>query len=733
MADYVPPLGDLIQFGFFPISVVEPKGDSIPFAWVAEPFSYYLPLATSVNFSLKSSPRYIAPLYDVVNFEIKNYTQAESLLYAILEDVRTAFICIEPLRATLNQVLANVTSSILIDRPQAWAGTFTKVLGNTTGLITGLVPIAIQVTFTKTLDSTTGEFLGTAGTSTLKSDLQDLTSNITIQVPIPIDATLDSTLADFQTAFTTWHLLGVWQGQLGDSSTIFYGRVPIPITGTFQQTLASTVGSFSALHYIGFFYRTFADVTGTATGIVPIAITGTLFRILGDTTGVLQGMFAGSLGTLSATFINTAILIRGGSAVAVVFDAVLGNFTTDFRLRTPIYITGSLIKTLDSLNRIITGRVWPTGSLYRLLYDLTGTIYGTLPIFAHGPLFAYTYPLIPYFRVGIWPAGHFNKSLSPVVILFSLQTPIQINVPLDIVTGQVTSDLRLRTLIGGYINRTTESVYVSWYLQFTKPKEGHINAVLWVSGLFYAKTITFGSWSATLAPITTQIQIIVPIRIFVGMTLLTGPFTNVYILGKAAIGGVLSTITTGSQFLGYGRALVGLALEPILDDLTSNISIKVPLPTIGYLIQLLKVTTLRMSGYGHFSPVFRPTLAPLTGHFQAETENALRIDIRSFEGPTFTINKFYNANLGERWPIHSGKYWKMQIFANDGNQAVTTFHTIRLFAKTPAGELIDLLDGIPVASNFVKPNTEYSDEDGMLWEYTLPEDTEIFAYEIEGV
>ena len=63
---------------------------------------------------------------------------------------------------------------------------------------------------------------------------------------------------------------------------------------------------------------------------------------------------------------------------------------------------------------------------------------------------------------------------------------------------------------------------------------------------------------------------------------------------------------------------------------------------------------------------------------------------------------------------------------------MTTFKKIGLLKLTDSGELIDILDGVAASENFSASNSEYSDLDGMLWTYTLPSDTEIRAYTMEG-
>lgn len=128
------------------------------------------------------------------------------------------------------------------------------------------------------------------------------------------------------------------------------------------------------------------------------------------------------------------------------------------------------------------------------------------------------------------------------------------------------------------------------------------------------------------------------------------------------------------------------------------------------------------------------TLASLICGIRLQVLNTLgTLNLTKFDGPFITINKFYNAFLGEKYPYRSGKYWRLQIFGNNGDQNATSFKQIKLFKLTQNGELVNILEGVATASNFFAANTEYTDSDGMLWNYQGTEDIEVRSYSIAGM
>ena len=150
-----------------------------------------------------------------------------------------------------------------------------------------------------------------------------------------------------------------------------------------------------------------------------------------------------------------------------------------------------------------------------------------------------------------------------------------------------------------------------------------------------------------------------------------------------------------------------------LSNFTGIFNMKVPIAISGNFVQTLLTVQLYITGRGHYRPVFNALLSSLISGFRFQTSAVLlAIDIKTFNGPTWKFNYFYDANVGELYPYRSGKYWKLQIFANNGNQSVTTFKKIGLLKLTDSGELIDILDGVAASENFSASNSEYSDSDG---------------------
>lgn len=694
MTDYVPPSGDSIQFTFS-IQIQHPvSGQNIPFVW-----------------------------------------STESEVFLVLGDVTGLFTGVDPRYVTLSLILADFATAFTLERGQAWAGPFISVLDDCTTEFIALTPIPIEATLDAVTEPPAGDFLVhyvTAITVTLSGTFADDTTDFLLLTPIQLTFTFDVTLANVTGVWVGRHTFGTWASTFANSTVNFHGIVPLPLTGTLSRTLANLVPNLRLLHYHTTFATTTASITTTITLLTPIAITGDLSRTLADATVNISSRFAGVQGYWASTLIKTATVFYGGATIGVTLNGTLSTITTDLRFRTPLNITGTLDTTLSNLNRVLTGKAWPTGSITKTLSNIVSNICGTLPLVITGSFFAYTYPLIPYFRLGAWPTGHFNKMLLGISSTIYLKTPIQINVSMPLVTTSVVTTLTCRCAIAGYVQKPTESVYMSWYLQHQIPRAGVLSSVLRLTGLFYAKIINYGHLNATLQTFTSGLAIRVPIRIYVTFDITTGKFNPFLIRGKAEIGGPLDTTTTLPTFSGFGTALIGLNWEPILSDITTQFFIRVPIAIVGFLTKTLANLQSSISGRGHHIPIFHPTLASIKINFHVLTTMLGVINLHTFNGPFITVNKFYNGTLGEKWPIHSGKYWKLQIFANNGNQSTTSFKKISLLSRDASGELVDVLEGVPQAENFSVSNAQYATEDGMLWTYVLPQDTEIEAYEIDG-
>jgi hypothetical protein len=659
----------------------------------------------------------------------------ESEVFLVLGDVTGLFTGVDPRYVTLSLTLANFAAAFTLNRGQAWAGPFTSTLADASTSFVALTPISITTTLAIVTTPPSGDISAhyvTAVTVVLSGTFADIATSFQLLTPIPLTATVAVTLANAAAIVIGRHTFGTLSRTFSNCTVSFTGVVPISLTGTLTRTLANIVPNLRLLHYRATLAITSAPVTSTITLLTPIAITGTFSGVLANCTVVISSRFAGVQGYWTSTLIKTAAIFYGGATIGVTLNGSLATLVSDLRLRTPLNITATWSTTLANLNRIFTCKVWPTGSLTKTLLNITTNIRGVLPLVITGSFFAYTYPLIPYFRLGAWPTGRFNKTLLGISSTIYGKTPIQINVSMPLVTSSIQTTLTCRCAIAGYIQKTTESVYVSWYLQHQIPRAGSLSATLRLTGLFYAKIINYGSLSATLKPFVSGIGIRVPIRIYVTFDLVTGTFAPLLIRGKAEIGGPLDTTTTLPTFSGFGVSLIGLNLEPLLTDATFQFFIRVPIAITGFLSKTLLNLQSSIIGRGHHIPVFHPTLAPIKVNIHILTCMLGVLDLHTFTGPFITVNKFYSGVLGEKWPVHSGKYWKLQIFGNNGNQSITSFKKISLLSRDETGELMDVLEDVPQAENFSAVNTQYASEEGMLLTFVLSHDTEIEAYEIDG-
>lgn len=841
MSDYAPPAGNLIQFGFSTMGYVEPTGTDVEFNWTSDVVYYISPFGNVVNFSLRRSPRNVTPLYDAVDFEIKEYSQASSELYAILGDVKGSFLCIDPIRITLTRILASVTSSISANRTQAWAGTFVKTLINVTSAISGIVPLRITATFSGTLGNCITTITGRHDSCIFASTLANVTSTITGRVPVAITVTISPTLANVTTTFPLRNLAGNLSRTLTSVTLTSHGIVPLVITGNLTRTLSNFTGIFTAKHYVGSLYKTLINVTYTSSGIVPIRITATISLSIASVTTNFQTLHAANKGTLSATFINTFILIRCGVAIPGYFINNLGNFTTAIVLRTPIYITGTFSATLGNVTKkTIIGRAWPTGRLSRTLTTISAIIRGTLPISITGAIYTNTVSFVnpPYFRLFAVPSGRLIRTLNSVLTTIYIKVPINIYVTASLNLANVTSNIRLRAAIFVRLIPVIQPIDLTWYLLSERPRAGHINSVFWMQGLFYGKISSTGVLAATFAAIRFSIYLRVPIRIYVTIDFKMVAATAVFRM-KTAIGGIIDirpsditsrmyiccliggdlllnlpseqlltgkwtvragweessvdtfthtsgtstlthsvVITSGTKYqLDYvitnrttgtltftigGVTITSISSSGTQIFVTTNsntftvtptttfdgtctfslkrvqlfvlFNIKVPIAISVTFNKVLENVIPMIAGHGHHRPVFNATLGNLIPHFYLLSWALFgTMNLTNFNGPTFAVNKFYNGALGENYPYRSGKYWKLQIFDNNGDQNTTTFKKLSLFKLQDNGTFVNILENMASSKNFSRPNTDYSDPDGMSVEFELSSDTEVRYYEIEGL
>lgn len=738
MPDYRPPPGNLIQFGFFPVTIAEQSGLALKFDWAATSISYLVPPGSTVNFSLRRSPPYTAPPYDAVNFEIKNYSQSESSLSAILQDIKSTFVTIDPIRVTLALKLGAITPVISAFRKQAWAGRLAGVLANQTAAVTGRVPIRITATLALLLGNSVVVAVGrldpTGRWSTVLSSVQP---TITGKVAPPIIGGLARLLTNVTGQLTARHDLAFLIGTLAPTTGVWSGIVPLRITATMARLLVgvSTV-AFRGGHTAGPWVGVWTSVTGLFTGIVPLRIIGTWSSTLGSVTVKVQSLHIYARGTLASTLINTAIIIRGGVVIPGRVALALAPVTAQWSIRVPIRITATLaLNTAWVLRHQFIGRAWPTGRFHRPLTAVAVVVRGTLPVAITGVLSTNTMALQrpPFFRVFNVPAGRVSRLLDAVSTVFRLKVPIRITAMLGWGTAPVTTTVKIRAAIYAYMAAKTETVAIGWFLKYEKPRQGVLQSTMRLTGLFYAKISTHGALQSSLSPLQSSWFIRVPIRVFITLTLVLMDVAAKVIRGKVAIGGVMDVHprgVTGSFFI---RCLIGGNIQLTPPLLTALFHIRVPIRIFGSFHPSVLSVYGYITGRGHHTPVVAGKLESIKLNFTVRVWNVLGVmNIQSINGPFVTINKFYNASLGERYPYRSGKFWRLQIYGNNGHAAVTTFQRLALFKLNPDGTFEDVLANVASAQQFSHPNTEYATPTGMRWEHELPTDTEIRYYEVDG-
>jgi len=733
MADYKAPTGNLVTFSFFPVTTSVPAGSSLSFNWSTSSVSYVIPDPQGVNFLfIRKCDEGVK--YNTVDFELKEFSQPTSSLSATLGNVTGRFITVDVVKTTIKLTLANLVPSISVYKAPAWTVAFNQTLANISFPISLRTPIRISGTWSGTFAAVTTSISLNYVSTRFASTLADVTTAIIGRVPVPISVTFSNTLSNCTTAIIAKAYHGTLSTTTAACTTSISIRVPVPIDGTFSKTLFNTTGIFTALHYAATWSKTLASCTLTGSGIVPLPISGTLARVLGDATLRIQTIFTGVQGTLSGTFTNAWVTIRGGITDSGTLSSSLLPLTSTIQLRTPIWEYVTLSLNTAYVQSSITGKQWPTGSLSRTLANATVAIVATLPVPITATWFSYTGLLVPTLRIGAWPAGNLNRTLANCSTSISARTPIWIYTTLAPVSSTVLTTITGRVLIGGYLSKTLESIYISWYLNFQLPRAGSINVTLFMSGLIYAKTMNYGTFDVTLKNVSPTLAIRVPIRIYVTFNITFATFTTVYIRGKVPMFGNLEFTWFDLQPRITGRVLIGLTLHSTLANNSSRIYIQVPVPTSISLTPTMGNVTSMIQGTGHSRLVLSKTLDATTGRFVLQsTSIGVIINLTKFDGPFISINRFYSGIMGELFPIRSGKFWKMEIFGNNGDATVTTFAKIKLLKEIENGSMVNVLEGVSAAQNFSAPNTEYSSPDGMTWEYTLPEDTEIRAYEIEGI
>jgi len=574
--------------------------------------------------------------------------------------------------------------------------------------------------------------------SSFNSVLQNLESGFSDTLTILI--TFTPTATDLDSTITANHLQPktaiIYFATANTSSSISANHIK-PKTATIAKTLSNCTSVFTAKFYwfTGSFNATLLTLTPSITARL-LYYTVTLTPSLSSLTGAFVSRFYYFTGTFSSTFINTAVNIHGGSTLVATLNSTLNSIITTISLKVPIAITCTIAKTLGNVVRnVITAKVWPTGRYIKTLSNLTGIIYGTLPVVITGSWASGLNNLqgLPIFRLYVAPVGHLTRSLDVIFTTIYLKVPIHIYVNMLLFLTPVTTSIKIKVALYVYILKTFGSISLGWFGRTELPRDGLMGSILTCTGLIYAKISNHGSFTAILKSLTTTVYLKVPIRIFITWIPVLKPVVNVY-YGKVAIGGHLVPITNATTSRIFVRVLIGGTIEFNSVDVTSLITIKVPLPVAFSFNKTLLPIVTHISGKGHYRPMLNTTLASLICGIRLQVLNTLgTLNLTKFDGPFITINKFYNAFLGEKYPYRSGKYWRLQIFGNNGDQNATSFKQIKLFKLTPNGELVNILEGVVTSSNFFASNAEYTDSDGMLWNYQGTEDIEIRSYSITGI
>ena len=536
--------------------------------------------------------------------------------------------------------------------------------------------------------------------------------------------------------FSAWRWIpypGIIYFEPVNVTALFTGTHITPRTGTLSRTLTSVTGVFTARFY--YFRGTLAVTTAQSTAIITgrfALTTGTFSSTLADLTSTITIRFYYFRGTWTSSLINVGIILRGGSLINGVLSKTLTNTTTSIVLRVPIAINVTLAVTTAYLTCSVYGRAYPTGRLTQTLTNCTVAIRGTLPIAISVTFNANTQQLFRNFVGRAWPAGNLSRTLVSCTTVITGRVPIRITVTLGLGVDIIRTNIRVRTPVAAYIAASTSSIYILWYLNFQMPRSGTLASTLAFSTIFYAKISSSGNVGVTLAPTTSNINLRTPIRIYVTMGLVTSKFSTFLIRAKCAIGGPLAITTANIRVAIYLKVPIWMILNTVMSDTHLAIAGRVPIAITATINTTLLSAKSYLTGRGHHIPTFNPTLAALISNFRIQASVKGVLTLTNFNGPFITVNKFFSARIGSQWPYRSGKYWKLQIFGNNGDQDNTTFEKIKLLKPQADGTLVDILDSVIQSEQFSADNAEYSSPDGMQIVYTLNEDTEIRAYEMEG-
>lgn len=567
----------------------------------------------------------------------------------------------------------------------------------TTTFVGNYIPPKIGIIYfsNDNLISTTTGFYITPKTGTISKILLNATTAISANRVYSYLATLSTTLTTVASSIPV---------------TFFYG------IASFSSTLDENIAAFDAK--LLFF-------------------TGPFSNSLDSISSAITGKFYYFSGTFSSIFINTASNILAGVARMATFAPTLSDATTSVVLKTPIriFVTIAII-TNYVLRNVLTGAVWPVGSLTATLTTFTSFVNGVLPIPISGTLSTNTMALQnpPFFRVFNVPAGNLTRNLTDTIVAISGKVPIRIYVTFVPVLSTILTSFRSRVFIGGNFTKILLSVALGWFLRSEFPRQGVLSTYLPITSLIYAKTSNHGSFVTTLTNIFSTIYLKTPIRIFIDFTTTLKLATSIF-RGKSTIGGVL-TLNTAS-FSPMLRVLV--VISGIITFSTIGVSfslnLKVPIPISGVLATSLPLAfTSYITGKGHYRPILNSTLASISVSFPMRFLGVRGVlALTNFTGPIFSSRPSYDGFIGELYPYRSGKFWKLLIYSNNGDPSSTSFSKIGLFSLQADGTVIDVLDGVPEAENYSASNAEYTQPGGMFWSYALPTTTEIRYYTIKGV
>jgi hypothetical protein len=584
---------------------------------------------------------------------------------------------------------------------------------------------------------------------------------VSIYVHERINATLARILDTATVLFTALHANGSISATI--TNTIFGNFVADHVAGS--SGVLSTTTTVSAL----FNARHANGVLDTTTTVSAYFRTLHANGVL-DTTTALSSNFiafyiAGIPGNLVTTTANTTGVFSAHSTTYGTFNKILPSaITTNIVLKFIWFFTTIDIKPDHPLLAQFLLSQDPLISFNLTGFTTSINVIGTVPLRYFVTLFSYTYPLIvvPPITGIVYPAGNIDlKNTTVALVRIFGRVPEPIAISLNPVLSNSAFNSSGIALIGVNLIPFTNTLLTRFFIRVDLPINVTLSSIFYCSTTFYGHAQNYGSLSANLVTLSVAIQVLVPIYIqgtftselksftqnpWIGLIELCGSFTSSFYDSIISLVGICQIQGTLS------KPISGITVAFVLERKDNNIG------TISSTVSNLTVSTsIYIQGHSllRFNATLPNTLIP---HFSGlNTKVGVIIDIRnnsainqvSFTGPVFKCTAYIQGTIGDNYPIRKMKFWKLQIFSNCGNPAITTFNQIKLFAKKESGEIYNVFEnkdtalatssgigaenGLDEEVLWVAKNTDYQTVDGMYWQFALPEELEIISYEILGL